>query len=79
MSGTPNYLKAGDINMSTRSREIVDYLARRQHNQLLRLTKIGALPWVAPCIILGYLTISRCDENVSPTSESTELTTRFGW
>ncbi len=26
MSGTPNYLKAGDINRSTRSREIVDYL-----------------------------------------------------
>ncbi len=26
MSGTPNYLKAGDINMSTRSCEIVDYL-----------------------------------------------------
>ncbi len=26
MSGTPNYLKAGDINRSTRSREIVNYL-----------------------------------------------------
>ncbi len=26
MSGTPNYLKAGDINRSTRSHEIVDYL-----------------------------------------------------
>ncbi len=26
MSGTPNYLKAGNINRSTRSREIVDYL-----------------------------------------------------
>ncbi len=27
MSGTHNYLKTGDINRSTRSREIVDYLA----------------------------------------------------
>ncbi len=26
MSGTPNYLKAGDINRSMTSREIVDYL-----------------------------------------------------
>ncbi len=29
MSGTPNYLKAGDIIRSTRLREIVDYLVSR--------------------------------------------------
>ncbi len=29
MSGTPNYLRAGDINRSTRSHEIVDYLSQR--------------------------------------------------
>ncbi len=34
-------------------------LARRQHNQLLRQTKIGTLPGVAPCMILSSDTSNR--------------------
>ncbi len=34
MSGNPNYLKAGDINRSTRSHKIVDYLLHEMYTEL---------------------------------------------
>ncbi len=46
-------------------------LARWQHNQLLRQTKIGALPGVTPCIILiFFLWITKCSYLVRKNSGS---------
>ncbi len=45
MSRIQNYLKAGDINRSTRSREIVDYLGGSTGDQLCNHQQVDPLGW----------------------------------